>query len=140
MPKFYKKKHDQLPQTHNQREINWTFVVLYTTLPCFPSPSMQETTTVNQKNSPQHQCQGNRKISSPSWMFSLIVAIVVFIAYFLGLTFVPSNNLNSSFTSCSPSSSSSSSLAIVFSSQSCSFLIDSEDYDKLVFQKLKSSL
>jgi hypothetical protein len=50
-------------------------------------------------------------------MFSLIVAIVVSVAYFLGPKSVPSNNLNLSSTSCSPSFSSSS-LAIVSSSSS----------------------
>jgi hypothetical protein len=55
-------------------------------------------------------------------MFSLIVAIVVSVAYFLGPKSVPSNNLNLSSTSCSPSFSSSSP-AIVSSSSSGSFFL-----------------
>jgi hypothetical protein len=55
-------------------------------------------------------------------MFSLIVAIVVSVAYFLGPKSVPSNNLNLSSTSCSPSFSSSSP-AILSSSSSGSFYL-----------------
>ncbi len=61
------------------------------------------------------------------------MVIVVFVTYFPGPTSIPSNNLNLSSTSYSPSFSS---FPTIFSSSSFgSFLINFKDYDKMAQRK-----